>query len=183
MADRFEEVTVLFADIYNFNELSRRTLPSEQINLLNRLFSAFDDLVEQYGVEKIKTLRDLYIVAAGVPSPQPNHAAAIAQLALAMQQTATQFQSYLSEPLQLRIGINTGSVVAGVIGTKKFTYDLWGDTVDLANWMQLHATPGKIQVTSATYEQLQNLFGFEQGRIVEIPGLGDAITYCLQGSK
>lgn len=183
MAERFEQATVLFADIHQFSEFSRHASPSEQINLLNRLFSAFDDLVEQHGVEKIKTLRDLYIVAAGVPSPQPNHATAIAEVALAMQQTANQFQAYLSEPLQLRIGISTGSVVAGVIGTKKFTYDLWGDTVDLANWMQLHATPGRIQVSPLTYEQLQHLFTFEEGKIIETPGLGYSMTYWLQGKK
>lgn len=179
IADNFADVTVLFADIENFSALSSRLTPNQQVNLLNHLFSQFDELVEQYKLEKIKTVRDLYVVAGGLPEPMPNHAEAIADLAIAMQSTAEAFQAQLGEPFQIRIGISTGAVVAGIIGKRKLTYDIWGDTVNLAIRMQAQGEPGKIQVTPATYHRLQHSFRFEERGLLNILGLGTMMTHWL----
>jgi adenylate cyclase len=181
IADGFEEVTVLFADIPSFTRLSSQITPTEQVELLNRLFSAYDHLVEQHGLEKIKTIRDVYFAAGGVPLPKANHAEAIADMALAMLAVADQVQKDLGQPFQIRVGINTGAVVAGVLGTKRFTYDLWGDTVNVASRMQAYGLPGKIQVTPATYQRLQGKYPFEKRGAIEIHGIGQMETYWLTG--
>jgi adenylate cyclase len=181
IADSFEEVTVLFADIHSFTPLSSRITPTAQVELLNRLFSAYDQLVEQHGLEKIKTIRDVYFVAGGVPLPKADHSEAIAEMAIAMLQAADQVQAALCEPFQIRIGISTGAVVAGVLGTKRFTYDLWGDTVNLASRMQAYGLPGKIQVAPATYQRLQGKYKFEERGAIEIHGIGQMQTYWLTG--
>ena len=181
IADSFNDVTVLFADIADFTAFSSRIKPIEQVSLLNKLFSVFDQLAEDYGVEKIKTIRDVYMVAGGVPVAKENHAAAIADIALAMHDTATDFQTKLGEPFQLRIGISTGSVVAGVIGQKKWTYDLWGDTVNLASRMQSQGAPGRTQVTASTYHQLKQGYTLTERGILEVYGIGKMTTYWLTG--
>ena len=183
IADSFDQVTVMFADVVNFTPLAARISPTTLVNLLNQIFSTFDQLAEQYGLEKIKTIGDAYLVAAGVPIPRTDHAFAVADMALSMQEAITQIKSDLGEPFQLRIGINTGSIVAGVIGKKKFTYDLWGNAVNLASRMQTQAEPGTIQLTAATYELLQARYWLEERGSIEVKGIGEVATYRLQGKK
>jgi len=183
LAERFDEATVLFADIVNFTPLSSRLSALELVDLLNQIFSIFDGLVEQHGLEKIKTIGDAYMVAGGLPLPKPDHAQAMADLALEMLQAITQFRTTRSDPLQMRIGINTGPVVAGVIGTKKFIYDLWGDTVNIAHRMESHGIAGSIQVSASTYQSLRDRYSFEQRGTIQVKGKGAMETYLLLGRK
>lgn len=183
IADSFAEVTVLFADIVDFTKLSGQISPTDLVNMLNEIFSAFDQLAEKHGIEKIKTIGDAYMVVSGVPLPQPNHAVSIAEMALDMQQIIAQFNAEREEPFSIRIGINTGPVVAGVIGTHKFTYDLWGDTVNIASRMESQGLVGAIQVTSATYEKLSDLYEFEERGIIDVKGKGEMKTYLLKNRK
>ncbi|TVQ09868.1 MAG: HAMP domain-containing protein [Leptolyngbya sp. DLM2.Bin27] len=179
----FDEVTILFADIVGFTSLSCQLSPIQLVQLLNQIFSAFDGLAEQLGLEKIKTIGDAYMVAAGLPTPRDDHADAIAEMALAMQQVTTSFQAETREPLEIRIGINTGVVVAGVIGTKKFIYDLWGDAVNVASRMESSSEPGMIQVTAATYERLKDHYVFEPRGRIAVKGRGEMETYWLRGHR
>ena len=179
IAEHFEDVTILFADIVGFTPLSARLKPFELVQLLNQIFSKFDRLAQKYGVEKIKTIGDAYMVAGGLPIPSPNHAEAIADLALDMQGAISQFQKEVGEPFQIRIGINTGSVVAGVIGIKKFIYDLWGDAVNIASRMESSGLPGRIQVSRETYEVLKDKYLFECRGEVKVKGKGKMMTYWL----
>ncbi len=181
IADNFGEVTVLFADLVNFTEISAQIPPTKLVDMLNKIFSQFDQLAEKHGIEKIKTIGDAYMVVGGLPTPRSDHAEAIAEMALDMQQAITRFKQDDGEPFHLRIGINTGPVVAGVIGTKKFTYDLWGDTVNVASRMESQGVAGGIQVTTATYERLQDKYCFEQRGAIAIKGKGEMITYWLTG--
>lgn len=181
LAQRFDEATVLFADIVNFTPLAAQMSPLELVDMLNKIFSAFDRLAEKYQLEKIKTIGDAYMVVGGVPVPAEGHAAAIADMALEMQKVAQQFEVQPGQPLQLRIGINTGTVVAGVIGIKKFSYDLWGDTVNVASRMEAQGLPGKIQVTETTYRQLRSDFLLEPANELQIKGKGTMQTYYLLG--
>ncbi len=183
LAERFDEATVLFADIVNFTPLAAQVSPLELVNLLNQIFSTFDRLAEKHQLEKIKTIGDAYMVVGGVPTPQPHHAIAVAEMALEMQTAIRDFQRQSGESLQLRIGINTGSVVAGVIGIKKFSYDLWGDTVNVASRMESQGTPDKIQVTASTYQQLQAHFLFEPAQEIVVKGKGPMSTYYLLGRR
>jgi adenylate cyclase len=180
IADVIENVTVLYADIANFTAFSRQISPIEQVQLLNEIFSTFDQLAEHYKLEKIKTVRDTYIVAGGVPTANPDHAVAIAEMAIAMQSYMQ--QSYAEQSLQLRIGISTGTVTAGVVGTQKITYDLWGDTVNLANRMQAQGLAGKSQMTEATYELLKEHYEVEERGAIAVQGVGELKTYWL-GSR
>jgi class 3 adenylate cyclase/CheY-like chemotaxis protein len=182
-AERFEEATILFADIVNFTPFSAELPPLELVNLLNEIFSAFDRLAQSLGLEKIKTIGDAYMVAGGVPSPCANHAEAVMEMAIAMRQEIRQFKQPDLKPLRLRIGINTGTVVAGVIGLRKFSYDLWGDAVNVASRMESQGLPGRIQVTEATYRLLAHRYEFEQWGKVNIKGKGEMITYLLVGRK
>ncbi|WP_253188324.1 adenylate/guanylate cyclase domain-containing protein [Leptolyngbya sp. 'hensonii'] len=182
IADHYEEVTVLFADLVDFTAVSAQIPPSDLVKMLNRIFSAFDQLAEQYGIEKIKTIGDAYMVAAGLPIPMANHAAAMAKMALEMQQEIRHFYHPNGNPFQLRIGINSGSVIAGVIGIKKFIYDLWGDTVNIASRMESTGEAGKIQVTAQTYEYLKDHFKFERRGEIPIKGRGNMVTYWLISS-
>ncbi|MCA1994489.1 MAG: response regulator [Coleofasciculus sp. S288] len=184
IAEYFDDVTILFADIVGFTPLSTRLEPIELVNLLNQIFSEFDQLAEDYGLEKIKTIGDAYMVVGGLPMPMSNHADAIAQMALDMQQVVSRFQTDNREAFQIRIGINTGGpVVAGVIGMKKFIYDLWGDAVNVASRMESCGEAGRIQVTAATYERLQDQFEFEERGATFVKGKGEMITYWLTGRK
>jgi class 3 adenylate cyclase len=186
IADNFAEVTVLFADIVNFTELSARLSPTDLVELLNTIFSTFDYLAEQHGLEKIKTIGDAYLVVGGLPIPLPGHAEAIAEMALDMQEAIANLhfpELNLNRPLTMRIGINTGPVGAGVIGTSKFTYDLWGDTVNTASRMESLGIPGKIQVTTDTYRRLQDKYVFQERGAIEVKGKGDMVTYLLVGRK
>ena len=181
IADNFEEVTVLFADIVGFTELSARFPPAQVVELLNRIFSAFDELSDYYGLEKIKTIGDAYMVVGGLPTPRPDHAEAIANMALDMQRVITKFNDQNNQTLSIRIGINTGPVVAGVIGIKKFSYDLWGDTVNIASRMESQGLPDKIQVTEFTYKKLQDNYLFEERGTIQVKGKGKMTTYFLRG--
>lgn len=183
IADSFTDVTVLFADLVGFTELAEGTSPTALVELLNLIFSKFDQLAEQHRLEKIKTIGDAYLVVAGLPEPRINHAVAVAQMALDMQQALHQVNQQTGRALALRIGIHTGPVVAGVIGLKKFAYDLWGDTVNTASRMESHGIPGKIQVTLATYDCLKEHYFFEEREPIFVKGKGEMTTYLLQGKR
>lgn len=177
LADRFEEATILFADIVDFTPLSVQLPPLELVQLLNRIFSAFDRLAEEFGLEKIKTIGDAYMVAGGIPVPRPDHALTVMEMAIAMRREINQLRRETGLPLALRIGINTGAVVAGVIGIKKFSYDLWGDTVNVASRMESQGIPGKIQVTEATYAYLKDHYEFERWSNLPVKGRGRMTAY------
>lgn len=183
IADSFEEVTVLFADLVGFTEFSSRRSAKQLVEVLNVIFSEFDQLAEKHGLEKIKTIGDAYMVVAGLPTPRSDHAEAIAQMALDMQQVLTKINVQTNESFSMRIGINSGSVVAGVIGLKKFSYDLWGDTVNTASRMESLGIPGTIQVTAETYERLRDKFLFEERGIISVKGKGEMTTYLLKARK
>jgi adenylate cyclase len=178
-AEHFEEATILFADIVGFTSLSARMEPMELVAGLNKIFSAFDTLTEKYGLEKIKTIGDAYMVAGGIPIARPDHAQAIAAMALDMQQEMIRLNEVLGEPLEIRIGIHSGPVVAGVIGIRKFIYDLWGDAVNVASRMESHGQPGYIQVTDVTYELLKDEYILESRGTIEVKGRGKMQTYWL----
>ena len=181
VADSFEEVTVLFGDIVRFTEFASSVSANELVHMLNEIFSEFDRLVDHYGLEKIKTIGDSYMAVGGLPVPRPDHAAAIASMALEMRQSIGKFLRPDGSPFEMRIGIHTGQAVAGVIGKKKFIYDLWGDTVNIASRMESHGIAGCIQVTDVTYQILKNKYQFEPKRIIDIKGKGEMITYLLTG--
>ena len=181
ISDGFTEVTILFADIVDFTALSSQMSPTQLVILLNQIFSAFDRLTEQLGLEKIKTIGDAYMVASGLPTPRPDHAEAIAEMALAMRREIARLSQTLNQPLDIRIGINTGPAVAGVIGTKKFIYDLWGDTVNVASRMESLGMAGGIQIGPATYARLQGKYLFESRGLIEVKGKGKMETYWLKG--
>ncbi|NEP13352.1 MAG: urea ABC transporter substrate-binding protein [Symploca sp. SIO2C1] len=179
IAEQFEEATILFADIVGFTPLSSRMPPTELVELLNQIFSRFDRLTQKYGLEKIKTIGDAYMAVGGLPMPTPDHPEAIAEMALEMQREITYVSSNNSQPFRLRIGINTGPVVAGVIGVTKFIYDLWGDAVNVASRMESQGKPGGIQVSAATYERLKDKYLFQRRGEIEVKGKGKMITYWL----
>lgn len=181
IADSFAEVTVLFADLVNFTAHSHQISATETVSLLNQIFSAFDQLAEEFQLEKIKTIGDGYMIAGGLPAPKADHAEAVAEMAIAMQKVVTKFQYPSGEPFEIRIGIHTGAVIAGVIGKKKFSYDLWGDTVNLASRMESRGLPGRIQVSAATYERLRDRYVLESRGVVEVKGFGEMETYWLVG--
>jgi class 3 adenylate cyclase len=183
IADSFEEVTVLFADLVNFTNLSSQISPTELVGLLNEIFSRFDRLVERYSLEKIKTIGDSYMVVGGLPLPRSDHAEAIAEFALDMQEEIKKFNAEKDQAFSLRIGINTGPVVAGVIGLKKFIYDLWGDAVNTASRMESHGIPGYIQVSSTTYDRLKDKYLLEERGIIHVKGKGEMTTYLLKSRK
>ena len=183
IADQFENVSVLFADMVGFTRLASQISPTELILKLNSIFSEFDQLTEYYGLEKIKTIGDGYMVASGLPTPRQDHADAIVKMAIAMQETMIKINKKTRENLTLRLGIHTGPVVAGVIGIKKFSYDLWGDTVNTASRMEEYCVPGCIQITEATYKQLSNKYLFRQIEIIDVKGKGKMKTFLLDCSK
>ncbi len=181
IADGFAEVTILFADIVGFTEISSRTSPEILVKMLNEIFSEFDRLSDRYGLEKIKTIGDNYMVAGGLPMPCTDHAESVAEMALEMQEAIAKFSDESGTPLNIRIGINSGPVVAGVIGTKKFIYDLWGDAVNTASRMESQGIPGKIQVSDSTYKLLHDRYLFEKRGTIEVKGKGQMVVYFLTG--
>ena len=184
VAEQFETASFLFADIVGFMPSSSTLPPAAVVDLLNQIFSTFDRLTEQYGLEKIRTIGDSYFVAGGLPMRRNDHAEAIAQLALDMQAAIGRFKWSNDTPLSLRIGINTGGpVVAAAIGTKKFAYDVWGDAVNIASRMESQGEAGKIQVTIDTYEQLKHAYLLEKRGIIPVKGKGQMTTYWLIGRK
>lgn len=183
IADSFPAVTVLFADIVDFTRISTQLSPRELVAWLNDLFSAFDRLADKHGLEKIKTIGDAYMVVGGLPTPRADHAEAVANMALDMQRELTRRTTPNGEAVHMRIGMNTGEVVAGVIGTRKFIYDLWGDAVNTASRMESQGLSGIIQVTAATYEYLADRYHLEKRGTVPIKGKGEMVTYLLHGHK
>jgi adenylate cyclase len=181
IADGFPEVTVLFADIVDFTSRSERIAPEQVVEVLNDLFSAFDRLARQRGLEKIKTIGDAYMVVGGLPEPRPDHAEAVAEMALTMLEEVAGRSDPSGRPLAVRIGIDTGPAVAGVIGTSRFSYDLWGDTVNTASRMESHGVPGCIQVTGRTYRRLRDRYRFQRRGPIPVKGKGDVVTYFLVG--
>ncbi len=179
IADSFKEATVLFSDLVNFTQLSEKMSAQDLVTLLNEIFTAFDEMTEQYHLEKIKTIGDAYMVVSGIPQENSDHAKMIAQLALQMHKYIRDFNSKRNQSINIRTGIHSGPVVAGIIGKKKFIYDLWGDTVNIASRMESHSIPGHIQVTESTYKLLQNDFHFEERGDIEIKGKGKLKTYFL----
>ena len=180
IADGFPEASVLFADIVGFTPYAQRTAPEEVVELLNELFSAFDGLADRFGLEKIKTIGDAYMVAGGIPDPRPDHAEAVAEMALAMAGEIDR-RAHDGNDLRVRIGIDTGPVIAGVIGRRKFIYDLWGDTVNTASRMESHGIPGSIQVTERTYLRLRDTYELEPRGVIEVKGKGATTVYLLKG--
>lgn len=183
IAEDFANVTVLFADIVGFTEMASSLTPIEVVELLNQIFSEFDKLTEKHSLEKIKTIGDSYMVVGGLPERRSDHAAAIANMALDMQEAMAQFNATHIKQCSIRIGIHSGPVVAGVIGIKKFIYDLWGDTVNTASRMESHGLPGAIQVSNSTYKFLQHQFLFVARGSIKVKGKGEMTTYLLVGRK
>jgi guanylate cyclase len=183
IADHFDAASILFADVVDFTPLALRLAPAEVVGLLDRLFSRFDTLVERHGLEKIKTIGDCYMAASGVPDPTPDHARKAALLALDMREAVATSAIADRSGLALRIGINSGPVVAGVIGTKRFLYDLWGDAVNVASRMESNGTPGEIQITRATYEMVKDEFACRPRGTISVKGKGEMETWYLDGPR
>ena len=183
IADGFAEVTVMFADIVNFTELASDMTPQQVFGMLNRVFSQFDEMAERRGLEKIKTIGDAYMVAGGLNTDLRDPCEAVAQLALDMRDWLAGAGARGANPLRVRIGIGTGPVVAGVVGKKKFIYDLWGDTVNLASRITGEGAPGSIQCDAATYDRLRNRFAFDPPHIVPIKGKGTVVVHRLSARR
>jgi class 3 adenylate cyclase len=181
IADGFPEVTVLFADLVDFTRRSRDATPERVVQVLDELFTAFDQLTRRHRLEKIKTIGDAYMVAGGLPDRRPGHAQAVADMALAMRDEVAGRTDPSGQPLQVRIGIDTGPVVAGVIGQDKFSYDLWGDTVNTASRMESTGVPGCIQVTARTYQRLRDGYRLQRRGPVAVKGKGEMVTWFLVG--
>jgi class 3 adenylate cyclase len=181
IADGFPEVTVLFADLVDFTRRSQETTPERVVRVLDDLFSALDQLAERHGLEKIKTVGDAYMAVGGLPEPRPDHAQAVAEMALEVREEVARHLDPGGEPLAVRIGIDTGPVVAGVIGRRKFSYDLWGDTVNTASRMESQGVAGCIQVTDRTYRRLRDRYRFERRGPVQVKGKGELVTWFLVG--
>jgi guanylate cyclase len=183
IADQFDEASILFADVVDFTPWAERRPAGEVVGFLDHLFSHFDALADHYGLEKIKTIGDSYMVAAGVPKPRPDHARALARMGLDMLDAMRTRDGVGHQGLELRIGINSGPVVAGVIGRKRFLYDLWGDAVNMASRMESHGTPGRIQVSRATYELLRDEFVCEPRGPIHVKGKGDVEAWYVVGPR
>lgn len=183
IADGFADVTVVFADIVGFTELSQRLSPAELVSMLNRIFSAFDELAAELGVEKIKTIGDCYMAAAGLPDRRPDHAEIMARMALRMRESLAAVNQEAGYSLRIRMGLHSGAVVAGVIGKRKFIYDLWGDTVNTASRMESSGIPGEIQISRDLYERLGERFEMEPRGVIQVKGKGEMETFLLKGER
>ena len=183
IADQIGSASILFADVVDFTPWSEQRPPEEVVGYLDRLFSHFDELADRHGLEKIKTIGDCYMVAAGVPTARPDHARALALMALDMLEAMRSADDVRDLGHELRVGINSGPVVAGVIGRKRFLYDLWGDAVNTASRMESHGTPGRIQITRATYELLAEEFDCEPRGMIAVKGKGEVEAWYLVGPK
>jgi class 3 adenylate cyclase len=184
IADQFECVTVLFADIVGFTQWAGTMNPLDLVTTLDQIFSEFDELVSFYNLEKIKTIGDAYMVVGGVPDVNAEAMKKVVEMALVMQQQMQKMSSLsLRDPMQVRIGIHAGPLVAGIIGNRKFAYDLWGDTVNIASRMESYGLPGKIHCSETIYEALKDVFYFEKRSPIEVRGKGTMQTYFLLGSQ
>lgn len=180
IADHFDDASVLFLDVVGFTPMSASMTPAELVGLLNEIFTDFDAFVADEGLEKIKTVGDEYMVAAGVPTPRPDHAHAIADLALRIQDHLAS-REFAGHRITARIGINSGPVVAGIIGRSKFSYDLWGEAVNTASRMESHGEPGAIQLSASTYQRVRDQFECERRGTIKVKGIGDLETWFLRG--
>lgn len=183
IADEHQEATVLFADLVDFTPFASAAEPEEVVSFLNDVFSKFDALVERHALEKIKTVGDAYMVAAGLPDAREDHGSAMVELAIEMLEVVSNLHYSTGKPVHLRIGIHTGPLVAGVIGRRKLLYDLWGDTVNTASRMESHGIPGQIQVTESVVEALRDRYVFEERGLIEVKGKGMMPTYLLVGRR
>lgn len=183
IVDGFQSVTILFADLVGFTRACAGAKPENILTMLNQIFSAFDELVEKYDLEKIKTIGDAYMVVGGLPIEREFHEQDIARMAIEMQDVMREFNSNSPFPLKIRIGIHTGSAIAGVIGVKKFAYDVWGDAVNTASRMESHGIPDAIQASEATYFRLQDKFHFENRGLIEVKGKDKMNVYLLKREK
>jgi class 3 adenylate cyclase len=181
IADGFPEVSVLFADIVGFTRMSSRLPPEKIVDVLNDLFCKFDDLAGRLGLEKIKTIGDCYMVAGGLPEPRADHAEAVAEMALEMLDIVTELATRTGEAISVRIGMHSGPVVAGVIGKRKFIYDLWGDTVNIASRMESHGIPGAIQLSGAARRLLDGKYRLRLRGMIDVKGKGAMETWLLEG--
>jgi len=180
VADRFDDVTVLFADIAGFTRYAAQVRPEALVSRLDAIFSAFDGIADDLGLEKIKTIGDAYMVAAGLPHPHEDGPAAVARMALRMREAVAAVNEEIGESFAVRVGVHTGPAVAGVIGRRKFTYDLWGDTVNTASRMESHGEPGEIQVSEVTAARLEGRFELEERGTVSLKGKGEMRTFWLR---
>ena len=180
IADGYDEVTVLFADIVNFTTMSAEANPVDVVNFLNDLFSEFDDLALRHGVEKIKTIGDAYMVAGGLPTPRPDHCEAVVAFGLDMLDALKRCQAWHGQTVHMRVGVHSGPVVAGVIGRRKFIYDLWGDTVNTASRMESNGLVDVSQLTPAVRDRLAGKYEFEERPPITIKGKGEMVTYVLR---
>jgi class 3 adenylate cyclase len=183
VADHIPEATIVFADIVNFTPFSGRMTPTEVVGVLNRIFSAFDRLVDQYGAEKIKTIGDGYMVAVGIPEPCADHAEIAARLSLTMLNAFAEIRGEMDAPIQLRVGIHTGPAIAGVIGERKFAYDIWGTTVNIASRMESHGAPDRVHVSKTVAERLAGQFKLVPRGAVEVKGAGLMETFWLEAES
>ena len=183
IADHFASATVMFSDIVGFTAMSENVTPTELVNRLNRIFSAFDDLAEKHGLEKIKTIGDAYMVAGGFPELRDGHVKDVSAMALDMLKAVEECNLEAGQPVSIRIGIHTGPAVAGVIGVKKFVYDVWGDTVNTASRMESSGLPGRIQLSEQAAALLDDDFVIEERGTLEVKGKGSMKTYWLLGRR
>ena len=181
IADRFDDVTLLFADIVEFTRLSSTMAPHELVGVLNEVFTVFDGLVDRYRLEKVKTIGDAYMVVGGLIDGSSDHTARVVAMAAELADLVGRIEPAVRLGIQFRIGVHCGPVVAGVIGTKKFIYDIWGDTVNMASRMESLGVPGRIQVSHAVRERLEGLFRFESRGLIDVKGKGPTPTYFLLG--
>jgi class 3 adenylate cyclase len=183
IADRIEEITVLFADVVGFTEISARLTASDVIGMLNGIFSAFDQIADRHGLEKIKTIGDAYMVCGGLTPHATDHAIRVAEMGLEMLDFVKGYRNDLTGPIQLRVGLHMGPAVAGIIGIKKFIYDIWGDTVNTASRMESHGMPGRIQVTAETARRLAGSYRFERRGEIDVKGKGWLETWFVAGRR
>ncbi len=183
IADLHPEVTVLFADLVGFTAYAAERHPHEVVTALNRIFTRFDAIVQAHGLEKIKTIGDAYMAVAGVPHPRPDHVEAAALAALEMQAALARLNAEMDTALHMRVGLDCGPVVAGVLGTHKFSYDVWGDTVNTASRLQTLAAPGEVQVSERVYRRLHSRFDLTPRGDLDVKGKGKMTTYRLQGKR
>jgi class 3 adenylate cyclase len=183
IAEHYPDCTVLFSDLVGFTRLATKIPPAELVQMLNTIFSEFDHLADRHGLEKIKTIGDAYMLVGGLPNPRSDHAEAVAAMALDMMEAMKTMHQKTGQLMQMRIGIHTGPVVAGIIGQRKFAYDLWGETVNIASRMESLGRPGGIHVSAATYERLKDKFNFATAGVQEAKGIGKIVVYLLLGKR
>jgi urea transport system substrate-binding protein len=181
IADAFEDVTVVFADLVDFSRWSSTVAPAELVRILNCIFTAFDQLARRYGVEKISCFGDGYLAVAGLPVPRADHAVAAANLALAMRRAVRRIARLEGKALEVRIGLHSGSVVAGIVGERAFKYDVWGPAVNYASRMEALSAKGQIHLSQQTFEKIQDAFRLEERGLLKVKGFGLARTYWLKG--